>query len=68
MTQVPATKDTRPPMTSSRVTPACAQYLLDLPAQFPDPRRKRGIRHFLAGLLAAGTAAVVAGSRSFASI
>jgi DDE_Tnp_1-associated len=33
-----------------------------------DPRRKRGRRHPLAGLLAVGIAAVTAGSRSFAAI
>ncbi|MBA3488629.1 MAG: ISAs1 family transposase, partial [Longispora sp.] len=34
----------------------------------PDPRKKRGRRHSLAGLLAVGVAAVVAGSRSFAAV
>ncbi|MBA3488719.1 MAG: ISAs1 family transposase, partial [Longispora sp.] len=34
----------------------------------PDPRKKRGRRHSLVGLLAVGIAAVVAGSRSFAAI
>jgi predicted transposase YbfD/YdcC len=43
-------------------------YLLDLLAQVPDPRGKRGRRHALAGLLAVGVAAVTAGSRSFAAI
>jgi DDE_Tnp_1-associated/Transposase DDE domain len=47
---------------------ARSRYLLDLPAQVPDPRSRRGIRHRLAGLLATGIAAVVAGSRSFAAI
>jgi predicted transposase YbfD/YdcC len=44
------------------------QYLLDLLAQVPDPRKKRGRRHALAGLLAVGIAAVIAGSKSFAAI
>jgi hypothetical protein len=44
------------------------QYLLDLLAQVPDPRKKRGRRHGLAGLLAVGIAAVIAGSRSLAAI
>jgi hypothetical protein len=35
----------RPPMTSSSMPPARGQYLLDLLAQIPDPRRKRGRRH-----------------------
>jgi predicted transposase YbfD/YdcC len=47
---------------------ARSQYLLDLLAQVPDPRKKRGRRHPLAGLLAVGIAAVIAGSRSFAAI
>jgi hypothetical protein len=42
--------------------------LLDLLAQVPDPRKRRGRRHALAGLLAVGIAAVIAGSRSFAAI
>ena len=47
----------------------CPQpVLLDLLAQVPDPRKRRGRRHPLAGLLAVGIAAVIAGSRSFAAI
>jgi DDE_Tnp_1-associated/Transposase DDE domain len=37
-------------------------------AWLPDPRKRRGRRHPLAGLLAVGVAAVIAGSRSFAAI
>jgi predicted transposase YbfD/YdcC len=55
-------------MTSSPVPAARSQYLLDLLAQVPDPRKRRGRRHPLGGLLAAGVAAVIAGSRSFAVI
>jgi predicted transposase YbfD/YdcC len=55
-------------MTSSSIPVARSQYLLDLLAQIPDPRKKRGRRHTLAGLLAVGIAAVIAGSRSFAAI
>src|SRR5207302_11223946 len=47
---------------------ARSQSLLELLAQIPDPRKRRGRRHPLAGLLAAGIAAVIAGSRSFAAI
>jgi predicted transposase YbfD/YdcC len=47
---------------------ARGQYLLELLAQVPDPRKRRGRRHPLAGLLAVGIAAVTAGSRSFAAI
>src|ERR1700752_1581645 len=63
-----AARGTRPPMTSSPIPAARSQYLLDLLAQVPDPRKRRGRRHPLAGLLAAGIAAVIAGSRSFAAI
>jgi hypothetical protein len=55
-------------MPSSPIPAARSQYLLDLLAQVPDPRKKRGRRHPLAGLLAVGIAAVTAGSRSFAAI
>jgi predicted transposase YbfD/YdcC len=55
-------------MTSSPIPAARSQYLLDLLGQVPDPRKRRGRRHALAGLLAAGIAAVIAGSRSFAAI
>jgi hypothetical protein len=62
-------EDARPLMTSSSTMAAArSQYLLDLLAQVPDPRKKRGRRHPLAGLLAVGIAAVIAGSRSFAAI
>lgn len=44
------------------------QYLLDLLAQIPDPRKRHGRRHALAALLAIGTAAVTGGSKSFAAI
>jgi hypothetical protein len=64
----PAPRDTRPPMTSSPIAAAPSQYLLDPLAQVPDPRKRRGRRHPLAGLLAVGIAAVIAGSRSFAAI
>ena len=55
-------------MTSSPISAARSQYLLDLLAQIPDPRKRRGRRHPLAGLLAVGIAAVIAASRSFAAI
>src|ERR1700722_19838314 len=63
-----AARDARPPMTSSPIPAARSQHLLDLLAQVPDPRKKRGRRHPLAGLLAVGTAAVIAGARSFAGV
>jgi predicted transposase YbfD/YdcC len=56
-------------MTSSPMPAAArSRYLLDLLAQVPDPRKKRGVRHSHSGLLAVGVAAVVAGSRSFAAV
>jgi predicted transposase YbfD/YdcC len=55
-------------MTSSSMSAARSQYLVDLLGQIPDPRKKRGRRHSMAGLLAVGIAAVIAGSRSFAAI
>src|SRR5690349_19317931 len=55
-------------MPSSPIPAARCHYLLDLLAQVPDPRKRRGRRHPLAGLLAVGVAAVIAGSRSFAAI
>ncbi len=53
---------------SPMLAAARSRYLLDLLAQVPDPRKHRGRRHCLAGLLAVGIAAVIAGSRSFAAI
>jgi predicted transposase YbfD/YdcC len=55
-------------MPSSPIPDARCHYLLDLLAQVPDPRKRKGRRHALAGLLAVGVAAVIAGSRSFAAI
>ena len=55
-------------MPSSPIPAARCHYLLVLLAQVPDPRKRRGRRHSLAGLLAVGIAAVIAGSRSFAAI
>ena len=55
-------------MPSSPVPAARCHYLLDLLAQVPDPRKRRGRRHALAGLPTVGIAAVIAGSRSFAAI
>src|SRR5436190_13162974 len=55
-------------MPSSPIPAARCHCLLDLLAQIPDPRKRRGRRHPLAGLLATGIAAVIAGSRSFAAI
>jgi hypothetical protein len=61
-------RKTRPPMPFSPIPAARSQHFIDLLAQVPDPRKRRGRRHPLAGLLAVGVAAVIAGSRSFAAI
>ena len=55
-------------MPSSPIPDARCHYLLDLLAQVPDPRKKKGRRHSLSGLLAVGITAMIAGSRSFAAI
>jgi predicted transposase YbfD/YdcC len=55
-------------MPSLPIPAARSQYLLDLLSQVPDPRKKRGRRHPLAGLLAVGIAAVIGGSKSFTAI
>src|ERR1700728_271862 len=55
-------------MPSSPIPAARCHYLLDLLAQVPDPRKRRGRRHPLAGLLGVGSAAGIAGSRAFAAI
>ena len=55
-------------MPSSPIPAVRCHYLLDLLAQVPDPRKRRGRRHPLAGPLAVGVVAVIAGSRSFAAI
>jgi predicted transposase YbfD/YdcC len=56
------------PATSRPVGPSSAKVLLELLAAVPDPRRPRGVRHSLPGLLAVAIAAVVSGARSFAAI
>src|SRR5260370_30802997 len=61
-------KGPRPPMLSSPIPAARCPYLLDLLAQVPDTRKRRGRRHALAGLLAVGIAAGIAGARAFAPI
>jgi len=63
-------------MPSLRTATVCPQLagassptvLLELLTSVPDPRRPRGIRHGLPGILAVGIAAVLAGARSFAAI
>ncbi len=42
--------------------------LFELLEQLPDPRRRRGVRHRLVGLVAVALTAVLAGARSYAAI
>jgi hypothetical protein len=51
-----------------RVETADCSRLLELLSLLPDPRRARGVRHRLAGLLAVAAAAVLAGARSVLAI
>jgi predicted transposase YbfD/YdcC len=44
------------------------EHLLDLLAAVPDPRKARGARHPVAGLIAAAACAVLAGARGFTAI
>jgi len=54
-------------MTSAPIAAARSQYLLDLLAQVPDPRKRRGRRHPLAGLLRLdGQASIAAANRRHA--
>jgi len=48
--------------------PAAPAGLLETLARVPDPRKPRGIRHALPGVLSVALAAVVAGARSFVAI
>jgi predicted transposase YbfD/YdcC len=48
--------------------PPAPKDLLELLAAVPDPRKRRGIRHGLAGVLAVALSAVVAGAKSFVAI
>lgn len=48
--------------------PAAPEGLLELIAKVPDPRKPRGKRHALPGVLAVALAATLAGARSFVAI
>jgi hypothetical protein len=48
--------------------PAAPAGLLQTPARVADPRKARGIRHALPGVLTVALASVVAGARSFVAI
>jgi predicted transposase YbfD/YdcC len=60
--------DSDPLLGELAVVPPAPEGLLELIARVPDPRRPRGIRHALPGVLAVALAAVVAGARSFVAI
>jgi predicted transposase YbfD/YdcC len=59
------TPDPSPAATAPQVTASIHDFAVSV---VPDPRKKRGRRHALTGLLAVGIAAVIAGPRSFAAI
>lgn len=46
----------------------CPQQVLAALGSVPDPRKRRGIRHPITGILVIAVCAVVAGARSFAAI
>lgn len=48
--------------------PPAPDGLLELLALVPDPRKPRGIRHDLTGVLAVALSAVIAGAQSFVAI
>lgn len=48
--------------------PAAPAGLLEAIRQVPDPRKRRGVRHTIAGVLAVALAATLAGARSFVAI
>jgi predicted transposase YbfD/YdcC len=70
---VPAASSSSIPAAAHPAAPAaltshqCRSLLAEL-AQLPDPRRRRGRRHALAGVLGVAACAVLAGARSLAAI
>lgn len=54
--------------TTDRVDPTGGADLLVFLSALTDPRRRRGIRHPIASLLAVAASAVLAGARSFTAI
>jgi predicted transposase YbfD/YdcC len=56
------------PMPRPAVQSPAAASLVQVLNSVPDPRRRRGIRHALPGIVAVALAAVVAGARSYAAI
>ncbi|WP_239405661.1 ISAs1 family transposase [Frankia sp. Cj3] len=61
--QIPHRINQPPPVTKGDQT-----ALLEALAQVPDPRRRRGVRHPFATLLAIAVCAMLSGARSFAAI
>lgn len=56
------------PMPRPAVQSPAAASLVQVLKSVPDPRRRRGLRHALPGIVAVALAAVVAGARSYAAI
>lgn len=62
------TVEATPPMSSSRITGLERQSLLDVFADVPDPRDRRGRRHRLEVILALTAAAVLAGCKTLVAV
>ena len=60
--------DLAPVLDTSPDVPLAPQQILDAFDQLPDPRKPRGTRHRLTGVLAAAAAATIAGATSVAAI
>jgi predicted transposase YbfD/YdcC len=56
------------PQSARRVVLPGSAGLLEVLADVPDPRARRGVRHGVAGIVAVAICAVLAGSRSFTAI
>jgi predicted transposase YbfD/YdcC len=54
--------------TSHVTTVSPREHLVTLLGRVPDPRKRRGVRHPVAGLLAVAVSAVMAGARGFTAI
>ena len=57
-----------PPLPAQPARLGRVSRLLQVLGELPDPRRRRGVRHGLVGVLALGLCAVLSGARSYAAI
>lgn len=57
-----------PPLPAQPAQLGRVSQLLQVLGELPDPRRRRGVRHGLVGVLALGLCAVLSGTRSYAAI